>query len=74
MLKREHEGDWEILKRRAAFVRDGIPRELYVERATWARQARSAALFRALAALAAWPAKRIEALWGRRTRERPIRR
>jgi hypothetical protein len=47
-------GDVDLLKRRAQFVRDGIPHELYVERAAWARQARSAALFRALTAGIAW--------------------
>ncbi len=51
MLRRENESDGDLFKRRAQFVRDGIPRELYVERVAWARQARSAALFQALAAL-----------------------
>jgi len=50
--------DFDLLKRRAQFVRDGIPRELYVERVAWARQARSAALFEALVALFAWPFRR----------------
>ncbi|HTP83416.1 MAG TPA: hypothetical protein VMQ11_10745, partial [Alphaproteobacteria bacterium] len=52
------DGDLDLLKRRALFVRDGIPRELYVERVAWARQARSDALFNALAAFAGWLAGR----------------
>ena len=55
--------------RRAEFVRNGIPRELRLERAEWAGRARSAALFRALAAIVSWPLRRLAAVSpGRRWR------
>jgi hypothetical protein len=49
----------DLFGRRAEFVRHGIPRELSVERVAWARRARSAALFRALAAVVSWPFRRF---------------
>ncbi len=74
-MVRECEPEGDFMRRRAEFVRDGIPSELYRDRIDWARQARSAELFRTLTALFAWPAKRIEALWvSSRARERAVKR
>jgi len=73
-MVRDFEPEGDFMRRRAQFVRDGIPPELYRDRIDWARRARSAALFDALAALLAWPRKRIEALWASRLREREAKR